>query len=120
MESERLRLGRLDDLPDVDIHAVAEQLEFIYQCNVHAAVNVLQQLGHFGRRGRGNRYCAPENGSVKRGGKPRRSFADAANNLRYVVTLDRVVAGIFALGRESNKETIFVFAASRTKAAWIA
>src|SRR5271165_2974717 len=52
MEAERLGGGGFNDLPDIDAHAQTQQLEFVDQRDVDAAVNVLQQFGHFrGRRG---------------------------------------------------------------------
>ncbi len=52
LKTEGLGLGRIDHLEDVDVHALAELLEFVDQCNVHASVNVFQQLSHLRRRRR--------------------------------------------------------------------
>src|SRR5918995_1686157 len=43
---EGLGLGRLDNLPDVHVHAVAEEGEFVYQGDVDTPKNILEQLGH--------------------------------------------------------------------------
>ncbi len=54
-ESERLRPGRVHDLPDVDVHAVAHQRELVDEPDVHRAERVLQQLDHLGHAGRTHR-----------------------------------------------------------------
>ena len=52
MKAERLGRGRVDDLPDVEIHAQAQHFELVDQRNVDAAVDVLEQFGHFRSRWR--------------------------------------------------------------------
>ncbi len=51
-EAERLGLRRLDDLPDVDVHLVAHQRDFVDQSDVDCAKRVFEQLDHF-RNARG-------------------------------------------------------------------
>src|SRR5258708_33424882 len=66
MKTKRLGGSRLDYFPDIDVHAQAQQLEFVDQGDVHAAVDVLQQFGHL-RRGRtGYMHNASENTLVER------------------------------------------------------
>ena len=38
----------VDDFPDIDVHAGCQKLELVYQSYIHAAENILEQLGHFG------------------------------------------------------------------------
>jgi hypothetical protein len=58
VEAERLGGSGRDHLPNVDVHAQAQQLEFIHQCDVDAAIDVLQQFGHLrGRRARTQEQC---------------------------------------------------------------
>ncbi len=106
LEAERLALGGFDHLPDVDAHAQAEQLELVDQRDVHAAVNVLQQLGHLrhGRRRDGD--GAVEDGAVKLPAEFAGARIEPADDLGNVAARDRVVAGIFALGREDNVEEV--------------
>ena len=54
-EAERLRRGRVDDLPDVDVHPVAELRELVDERDVHRAEDVLEQLRQLGRLGRRDR-----------------------------------------------------------------
>ena len=53
-ETVRLRLGRIDDLPYVDAHAIAQHGHLIHQADVHVAVCVLQDLLHLGHRRAGH------------------------------------------------------------------
>ena len=54
LEAERFRRGRLDHLPDVDPHPVAELGELVHERDVDRAVDVLEQLRQLGRLGRGD------------------------------------------------------------------
>src|SRR4051794_27782312 len=67
LETEGLRRGGANYLPDVDTHLQAKQFELIHQGDVDAAVNVLQQLGHFRNRRRRNRHNATEDCAVHTG-----------------------------------------------------
>jgi hypothetical protein len=53
---EAVRFGGrgVDDLPDVDSHAVAHDRELFYERDVHRAEDVLEQLRQFGDVGRGD------------------------------------------------------------------
>ena len=54
-EPERLGRGRVDDLPDIETHPLAQQRELVDERDVHVAEDVLEQLGHLGRVGRRHR-----------------------------------------------------------------
>ena len=71
MKAERLGGSGFDDLPDIDVHAQAQQLEFVDQRDVDAAVDVLQQLGHLRGGGRRDRNGAIEDGTVEGAGELR-------------------------------------------------
>src|SRR5260370_38371927 len=65
VEAERLGRSRLDDLPDIDAHAQAEQLELIDQLDVDAAVDIFEKLGHLRCRWARDRHGAVEDLSVE-------------------------------------------------------
>src|SRR5438309_2461158 len=52
-EPERLRRGRVDDLPDVETHPLAEQGELVDERDVDVPEDVFEELRHLGgvRRG---------------------------------------------------------------------
>src|SRR2546427_12262454 len=50
--AEGLRARRFDDLPNIDVHAISEQLELVHEGNVHRSVDVFQKLDEL-RRTRG-------------------------------------------------------------------
>src|SRR5260370_24940858 len=47
-ETKRLSLCCFNNLPDVDSHRSIDELQLVYQGNVHAAEDILQELGRFG------------------------------------------------------------------------
>ena len=104
LEPEGLGGGRVDDFLDVDAHAQREQLELVDQSDVHAAVDVFEQLGHFGSRGRRNRDHTVEDGAVKCARQLRCLRVESADDFRDIVARDSFVAGVFALGRKGNEE----------------
>ena len=65
MEAERLGCGGIDDLPDVQIHAQAEHLELVHERDVHAAIDVFQQLRHLRCGRRRDRNGAAEDRPIK-------------------------------------------------------
>ena len=114
LETVRLRLGGLDDLPDVDAHAVADDGHFVCKADVDVAVGVFEQLLHF-RHGGGRNFinAAGQNAAVKRRRDFRRVFADAADDLRRVLRLVLLVARIDALRREPEVEILAALQAAR-------
>ena len=70
-EPERLRRGRVDDLPDVDPHPVAELRELVDERDVDRAVDVLEQLRQLGRLGRRDAVDGVDRGAVERRGRLR-------------------------------------------------
>ena len=104
-EAEGLRRGRVDDLPDVDVHPVAELGELVHQGDVHAPENVLQKLAHLGHAGTRDpvdllrRHQDPEQGG---GGLPGR-LVDPPYNLGGVVRRKMLVSRVDPLGGEREQ-----------------
>ena len=84
-EAERLRRGRVDDLPHVDAELVADDRHLVDEPDVDRAERVLEQLhqlGRFGRRHRDDRVDARSRRAPSRLRCRRR---DAADDLRRVL-----------------------------------
>src|SRR5438128_1035318 len=45
-ETERLRLRRVDDLPDVDVHLARHERDLIHQSDIDRPERVFEQLDH--------------------------------------------------------------------------
>ena len=76
-EAERLRRRRLDHLPHVDVHPVAQLRELVDERDVDRAEDVLEELRELGRLGRGDavdrRRSRPSRDRPPRPSTPRRS-----------------------------------------------
>lgn len=79
-EAERLRLGGVEHLPDVDAHPVVDHLELVDQGDVHGAEDVLGELGRLGRPRRGHAHRAGDHEVVERLGQVPRRRVDAADH----------------------------------------
>ena len=55
-EAEGFGGGGFDHFVDADAHFVGHDLHFVDQPNIHCAVDVFQQLGHFGHSGGADRH----------------------------------------------------------------
>ena len=103
---EPVGLGRrrLDDLPDVDAHAVGEDRQLVDERDVDRAEDVLQQLGHLRHLGGGDADDVVGDHAVQRLRAIAARGGEAADDLRGVA--QRVVrpAGVDALGREGEVE----------------
>ena len=64
LETERLGGCCVYHFPDIQAHAQAQQLQFIYQGDIHASVNILQQLGHLRCCRRGDAHGAAEDRTI--------------------------------------------------------
>ena len=104
-EAERLRLGRLDHLPDVDAHRVADDLQLVDQRDVDGAEDVLGQLHGLGHRA----ATTPARPRPRAGRRAPRRAASASG----VVAADHLgdrggvevgVARVLALRREGEEE----------------
>ncbi len=69
MKTEGLGGSGFDDLPDIDAHAQAQELKFVDQSDVDAAVNVLQKFRHLRSGWRRDGNGSIEDGTVESGGK---------------------------------------------------
>ena len=106
-----LGLGRLDDLPNVNVHAFGEKRQFVDQRNVHTAKNVLQQLGHLGRAGRGHNVDMGKELGQQRACQFGAERRHAAHNLGRVLHGVLLVARIDPLRREGQIEILTRFQA---------
>src|SRR5579859_3069398 len=104
MEAKGLGRSRFDYLPDIDSHAQAEDFEFVDQGDIHAAIDVFQQLGHLRYRWSGDRDSAIKDAAIQRAAQFRGRSVQPSYHLRYVAARNRVVARIFAFGREGDVE----------------
>ncbi len=120
LETERFGLCCVDDLVDVDAHTHTQLLELVHQCDVHAAVDVLEQLGHLSHGGAADRHHAPEDGAVKGASKFGGNGAASAHNLGNIVPGNRIITGVFALGRKGHVDTAGVRRARDPQAAGVA
>src|ERR1700730_4381946 len=97
-EAEGLGGGSVDNFPDIHAHTQAEHLEFVDQCDVDAAKDIFQELGHF-RSARGadrDHFCHYLRVESKRGTAAWRiDPADDFGNLRQAILL---VSRIFSFG----------------------
>ena len=101
--AERLGLGRLDDLPDVDAHRLERHLQLVHERDVHRAIRVLQDLdGLSGARGR-DAHDAVQRAPVERLRQPRRLRTHAAHDLGDRARRILRVARILALGAEGQE-----------------
>ena len=103
-EPERLGRGRVDDLPDVDRHAVGQHPELVDERDVDRAEDVLEQLRHLRDLEGGHRDELVADERVELLGAGAAGRREAADDLRR--RAQRVVgaARVDALGREGDVE----------------
>ena len=97
LEAERLGLGRLDHLPDVDPHPVVEHLQLVDQGDVDGAVGVLEDLAGLGHLGAGDRHDLG-----RRPGRRGRAASSRLRGSRPPTTLGIVGAEKFGLPGSSR------------------
>src|SRR5262249_50108107 len=106
LEAEGLGLGGVDDLPDVDAHAIVEDLQLVDEGDVDGSIGVLQDLTRLGDFGAGDRDHARHPLAIKNRGQFQAGRVQAANDFgdrrRGVVRVARVLA----LGTEGQKEVL--------------
>src|ERR1039458_8679268 len=107
VKAKWLGLRGVDNLMNVNAHAHAELLQFVDHRDVDAAINVLEQLGHFGHGRAAYGHHPSEDGTVKGRCQFYSSRSASSHNLGNVVPGDSIVAGIFAFRRESHMEARF-------------
>ena len=104
LEAEGFGGRGVDDLPDVDAHPVEQDLQFVDHCDVHAAIDVLQDFGRLGHLARGDRHDPLQGHAVKLGGHLGAAAIDAADDLGNGPRGEMRVAGILAFGAEGQVE----------------
>ena len=119
-EAERLGRGRVDNFPDVHIHAQAELLKLVDQGDVDAAENIFQELGHFRGAGRADSHDASHHLGVERLSGAAAGGIQTADDLGDLRQTKLLVARILALRRKSEVEIanhVLVFLARSNRAA---
>ena len=100
-----LGLGRLDDLPDVDAHAVAQNRQLVDQADVDVAVGIFEDFFHLGHGGAAHAvHGRLQHRLVKRGGDIGAFGGDAAHHLGGVLGFIDGVAGVHALRRKGQEK----------------
>ena len=103
-EAEGLGRGGVDHLPDVDLHAVGEDRQFVDQRDVDRAEDVLEQLGQLRRLGRAHGHDLVADQAVEVDRALRAHLGQAAHDLRRGADGEVLAAGVDALGREGQRE----------------
>ena len=104
LEAERLGLGRLDHLPDVDPHLRVEHLQFIDQGDVDGAVGVLEDLAGLGDLRAGDGHDPDDDLAVEGDGQLQAGRLEAADDLGDGRGRELGVARVLALGAEGQEE----------------
>ena len=103
-EAEGLRLGGVDDFPDVDAHRGINDLQLIDQGDVHAAEDIFEQLRRLGGTAGGNGNHGLDGPPVEGLRAFEAGGRQAADDLRNLSDLAVGIAGIFALRRKGEME----------------
>ena len=121
LKAERFGGGSADDLPDIYAHAQAEHLELVHQRDIHAAIDVLQQLGHLCGGGRRNLDCAIEDCFVEECGQFTGILFQPTHDLGDITPGHALIAGIFTLRRKRGKEAVTLrrICACSLETAWV-
>ena len=104
LEAEGLGLGSLDDLPDVDPHAIEDDLQLVDQGDVDGPIRVLEDLARLGRLTARHRDDARHGGGIETPGQQAAPLVEAADDLGDVRGRVVRVAGILALGAVGEEE----------------
>ncbi len=94
----------LDDLPDVDPHAVGQHRELVHERDVHRAEDVLQELRQLRRLGTGDAHQLVAHQPVDLLRALRAGLRQPADDLRCVAQREVRAAGVDALRRERQLE----------------
>ena len=97
-EAEGLGGGGADDFPDVDVHRVGDDLEFVDDADIDRAVDIFEQLGEFRDLGGGDRHHLVERSAVERDSLPPAGGRVASDDFGDVGGGELWISGIFALG----------------------
>src|SRR5262249_36767787 len=105
-EAERLGRGGVEDLPDVDAHAVEDHLELVRERDVDRPEDVLDELRRLGGPGVARADRPLDHGVVDGLGEVAAELVDPADDLRNRSGRERRIARILALGRERQEELL--------------
>src|SRR4030081_1285904 len=100
-ESERLCFCCFNNLPDIDPHRAVDELQLIYQSNIHAAEDVLQELSGFGDPTRCNRHNRPNRLTIDLDCLVQTSWRQPTDKLWNFTDLAGRICWVFPFGRES-------------------
>jgi hypothetical protein len=103
-EAVGLGRGGLDDLPDVDLHAVAEHRQLVDERDVDRAEDVLEQLGQLRRLGRRDADDLVADLAIQGNRAVQALRRQAADDLGCVAHRVVGAARVDALGREGDVE----------------
>ena len=98
--SKWLGLGRVDHLPDINIHRIVDQLQFIDQSDVNAPEDILEKLGRFSGPAGGNWHQSVECFAVEFDGPFETGRGVAPDNFWDRLDHALWIAGILAFRRE--------------------
>jgi hypothetical protein len=103
-EAVGLGRGGVDDLPDVDAHAIREHRDLVDHRDVDRAEDVLQQLGELGRLGARDADDLVADLAVERLGAIAACLGEPRHHLRRVAQREVRAPGVDALGRVGEVE----------------
>ena len=103
-EPERLGRRRVDDLPDVEAHPLAQQGQLVHEGDVDVAEDVLEELGELGRVGRRELDHRGVDVAQERGRPRRRLRGHPADQARHGALGARGISRVHPLGSEREVE----------------
>src|SRR5688572_12953082 len=103
LKTERLRPGRLDDLPHVNAQLVIEDLQLVDQGDVDRPIRVFENLAGLSHLDAGNTNDLNDHVAVHRACQFGAFFIEAADHLGYRGRLELRIARILTLRAEGEK-----------------
>ena len=113
--AERFGFGGIDDFPDVDVHRVVDDLEFVDEGDVDAAVDVFEQLGGFSGAAGRDGHDLLDGGGVESDCLFETLWGVTTNHLGDAADVAVGVAWVFTLGRKGEMK---VFAGGKARASF--
>ena len=105
-EAERLGLGRVDDFPNINAHALVDHLQLIHERDVDRAEDVFGQLDGFGGGGGGNQNHLADDVAIKSLRQRLAAWVVGPHHLGNGFGFIVGVAGVFAFRRKRQKEIL--------------
>jgi len=106
LEAERLALGCLDHVPDIDTHSIIKHLQFIDECDVDGAVGVFKNLACLCHLGARDGHDPDDHPSVKCGCQFQTGGLQAADDLGDGWSRELRVAWVFAFRAECQEKVL--------------